>query len=377
MNADTLFEVQWEPLIACLGDLDESARASGALKRRRGVQSAEVLLRLALVYAHTNKSLRETAAWAEATGVASLSDVALLKRFRTCGPWLGELVCRKIAERAQWSSPETSGLRLRLFDASSLSLPGSKGTDRRIHLGLDLQSLRIDHVEVTGADQGESLERFNLKPGELGIGDRGYAHRAALYQAHVAGGQFLVRLPWKNVPLETATGKSFDIITYARSLNGTTPSATEVFLREKKKPPIALRLIAIRKSESAAEHTREKIHRLARKQGRTNAVQTLEAAGYVFLITNTNFSATKLLELYRLRWQVEMAFKRLKSLLHLDQIAAKEDRIVETYVLAKLLAALLIEDLTTRYVDFFPWGYPIRPLPDNLATHPDLPRVHH
>jgi hypothetical protein len=48
--------------------------------------------------------------------------------------------------------------------------------------------------------------------------------------------------------------------------------------------------------------------------------------------------------LYRLRWQVELAIKRLKSLLDLDQLRAKQgSQLAEVWLHGKLLYALCIE----------------------------------
>jgi hypothetical protein len=55
-------------------DLEATARLRGAFTRAREIKNAETLLRLALAYGGVGMSLRETCAWAEAGGVASLSD---------------------------------------------------------------------------------------------------------------------------------------------------------------------------------------------------------------------------------------------------------------------------------------------------------------
>ena len=73
-------------------DLAASAREYGAFMRPRGVGSAECLLRLALIYGTTSLSLRGTATWAEAKGLAQLSDVALLGRLQGADAWLGNIV---------------------------------------------------------------------------------------------------------------------------------------------------------------------------------------------------------------------------------------------------------------------------------------------
>jgi hypothetical protein len=59
-------------------------------------------------------------------------------------------------------------------------------------------------------------------------------------------------------------------------------------------------------------------------------------------LPDMNWSATQILALYRVRWQVELFFKRLKSILQFDHLRAKEPEMVQVYLLAKILAALLI-----------------------------------
>ena len=135
---------QWESLLAVLPrgfDLEKTLRESGGLVRRRSIRSAEALLRLLLVYGLSNQSLRATASWAQAQGVARLSDVALLKRLRRAAPWIGQLLTAKLTERIDGLGAPPLGYRLRIVDATTASTPGSKGTDYRIHLGFDLRAM--------------------------------------------------------------------------------------------------------------------------------------------------------------------------------------------------------------------------------------------
>src|ERR1700729_4449087 len=73
-------------------DLEATARARGAFTRAREVRNAETLLRLALAYGGCGMSLRETCAWAEACGRASLAGPSLLDRLGTGGPLLGGIL---------------------------------------------------------------------------------------------------------------------------------------------------------------------------------------------------------------------------------------------------------------------------------------------
>ena len=64
-----------------------------------------------------------------------------------------------------------------------------------------------------------------------------------------------------------------------------------------------------------------------------------------------SYPAERVLELYRLRWQIEIAFKRLKSLAGLADLSAKEPRLVKACLYAKLIVALLSETLFQHLLD--------------------------
>jgi hypothetical protein len=368
MDTQTILEMEWPYLLSFLPpgiDLEAMARDCGALRRKRAVDSASSLLRLAFAYSLCELSLRDTCAWAEAAEVASLSNVALLKRLRECPRWLGQLLGLKLAERASPPPAKGQNIHLRLVDATCISKPGSKGTDWRVHLGYDLASRRIDHIELTDAGGGEKLSRFRVKRGEIVVGDRGYAHRRGLYSVIRSRGDFLVRTNWQNLPLELENGKPFDLVGTLRKL----PDATvgEVCVRttsdpKGKIPALPARFVAVRKTEAAAQEARRKVLKERSRKGRTVDPRTLEAAGYVMVVTSVSprlLSAPDVLEVYRFRWQIEMAFKRLKSLLHLGNLPAKDPPLARTILYTKLLAALLLDDFTERFLAFSPWGFPI------------------
>jgi hypothetical protein len=257
-------------------------------------------------------------------------------------------------------------LRLRVVDATSVRCVGSKKTDWRVHVGFGLGQLAIDHIELTGPEGGETLSRFPLGSQDLVLGDRGYAHRRGLAAARQAGGHFLVRLNWTNVPLQDRQGQPLDLLAALRQIQGTEVMDYPVQTAPQEAqqiPALSSRLIAVRKAAAAAEKDRQKILREAKKKRRQADPRTLEAAGYTFVLTSLEaeqLPAAEALELYRFRWQIEMAFKRLKGLVGLDILSAKDPHLARSALYAKLLAALLLEDLTGKFLSFSPWGFPVR-----------------
>ena len=369
MNAKTVLEYQWPYLLSFLpsaGLLDETALAFGAIRRKRAVEGASSLLRLILAYGFCGLSLRQTAAWAEVLGVASLSNVALLKRFRQAAPWLGHLLAVKLAERA--APPPLSHKRpllLRLIDATSISHPGSNGTDWRVHLSFNLERLAIGDIDLTDRSGGEKLSRFRFAPGDLVLADRGYSHRRDLYAVHHSGAHLIVRQNWQNLPLQHLAGEPFDVFSVLRSLPEAEAKSVDARTRPDRRfglPAIPVRFVALRKTEAAAEASRKKLLADSSRKGHRVDPRALEAAGYIFVITNTSaeqLTAEEVLELYRFRWQIELAFKRMKGMLELGFLPAKDPALARTIIRSKLLAALLLEEFTQGFLAISPWGYPL------------------
>jgi hypothetical protein len=367
-------EQDWPYLLSLLpAGWDSLAFSTGAIQRKREIDDPAVFLRLILAYAFCGLSLRLTVFWAEVKGFAAFSQVALYKRLRKARPWLAQLVAAKLTERRQLARPPATDLRVRLLDATVASRPGSKGTDWRIHLTFDLQTLTIAQVEVTSAKGGETLKRFPAQPREITVADRGYSQRQGLAALTAEGGWALIRVNWGALPLQQLDGAEFDLWAALRDLPDGQRGTWAVRTAPAKDgtPPVAGRLIALRKSPEAGAETRRKLLKEARKKGKTPSQEALAAADYVLLFTTVpeeQLTPEAALELYRFRWQIELTFKRLKTLLHLDELPAKDPELAQTYLLGKLLAALLIEDLTAGWVDFSPWGYGPAASPFALAS---------
>src|SRR6266571_2628410 len=135
METTETIEKDWPFLLTLLpADLEASAKACGALVRKRGVTSAQALLRLAFAYGYCGLSLLGVTIWAREAGVADLSPPALLKRLQRAANWLGWLLAAQLAHRAALRREGwPGGLRLRVVDATTISRVGSPGSDYRIH----------------------------------------------------------------------------------------------------------------------------------------------------------------------------------------------------------------------------------------------------
>lgn len=336
----------WESFQEKVGfDLEQSARETKAIQRRRGIASAKDLLRLILFYATSDWSLKLVGAWALLTGIGCLSDVAVLKRLRNSQKWMGRLVVSLLQKRIS-ALKSMPGVRLRVVDATTISVPGSPGMDWRIHLSFDLGNLCLDGVEITDKYGGESLARFEAQNNEIWVADGAYPFAAGMAPVVQAGAGLIVRINWRNVPVCGPEGQRFEIIPWLKTL--TTLSEKPIWM---KTPQgwLPFRLIASPIPHDKIEEARRRTRLRHQRKKRPLNENTLLAAGFVLLLTNLpaeTWSGHLILVLYRLRWQIELCIKRLKSLLNFDHLRAKDPRVVQTYLLAKLLIAFLIEEMT-------------------------------
>jgi Transposase DDE domain len=362
MRMNDSIETDWQALISRLSqslDLDATARATGALVRRRNVADAATLLRLALAYGPGGMSLRTAAAWAGVNEIASLSDVALLKRLRGAADWLGD-IAGALLQNACAKSAAPTGRRLRVVDGSSISRPGSAGTDWRLHATYEPALARFTHLEISDVRGGESFLRAPLRQGDIVVGDRAYARAPSLEQVAATGADFIVRTGWTSVRLTTPDGQRVDWNAIYEPMQPGEVCEMNVLVEHsgrkgRGRPPLPTRLIVKRKDEKATQKA-QKAAKRGNQRRCSNRLQpmTLIAAGFVMLLTSVpadELTADEVLQTYRLRWQVELAFKRLKSGMGIHKLPARDERLARSWLTAHLILALMIDEAVTDVLD--------------------------
>jgi hypothetical protein len=167
------------------------------------------------------------------------------------------------------------------------------------------------------------------------------------------GGDVVIRAGWKSVCWRHADGAPFDLIEAFRAAQGDLIDRP-IQVERKGGAPLAMRLIAVRKPPAAAEAARRQARRAAQREGYTISDAALTAADWVIIVTSLtpqDFTTAEALALYRLRWRIELAFKRLKSLIGLKGPPGFDERSAKPYILAHLLTILLLEPLIDELED--------------------------
>lgn len=344
---------EWSHIVARLGGEDalaSSAREHRAFIRARGVKSAVDVLRLALLYGPGGHSLRSVAAMAAAAGLADVSDVAVLDRLKCAADWVESLCKERLARIAGEIGVKPTERSIRIVDGSRLEGPGDRVW--RLHLCYDAGLARILDAVITTTKDGERLDRLTVTPGEIRLGDRGLPQPDGIRNTLAAGADVVVRLTWNSLQMTTG-GKPIDWLKLFKmaSEQGSLDMPVRVHKAHSRFEPIDMRLVIIKKPPGAVTRARAKARRMSRKNQRRTDRRTLAGADYIILLTSLEreeFPIELIGALYRLRWQIELAIKRLKSILHIDRLPAKHPDLVRTWLHAHLLLALLLDDITAK-----------------------------
>jgi hypothetical protein len=356
MRHESLLNEDWSNVVVRLGGseaLHVTARETKAFMRPREITNAVDLLRLILAYCLGDGGLRSTSAWAASVGLVDVSNVALLYRLRQCGDWLAMLVGQALAAAAPKAS---RGRIIRIIDATSVPKkgPGARKKNElwRIHSAFDLPQERFGHFELTDQQAGETLDRIPVVAGEIRLADRAYVQPDRMARLIEAGADLVIRAGWKSARWLDGEGHVVDLVAELASAGDLIDRP--IWIKRKRGAPLALRLVAVKKPAQAAAAARRKARRGAQQGGHQLSQRTLDAADWVILLTSLkpkDFATADVLALYRLRWRIELAFKRLKSLIGLKGPPGTDERSARPHVLAHLLTILLLEPFIDELED--------------------------
>lgn len=363
----------WRVLTGLLPEgWEDLARTTGAVRRLRGFDSLDAVLRTLLMHVGHGWSLRETVVKAKLAGIAEVSDVALMDRLRLAEPWLRSLCEQLWKANGVRLEPALNNRVVRLVDATTVKEPGKTGSQWRIHYGLRLPSLECDHFELTpvrGKNTGEKLGRFTFQPGELVLADAGYSHPAGIAAVAAGKAEVCVRLNPLSLPLQSPDQQPFALLAKLQALEvgmiGDWPAV--VICKDRR---VAGRVCALRKSEDAIARAQRRIDQRKIRGVSSGTEETRAYACYVMVFTTlavSDASGAQVLECYRQRWQIELTFKRLKSIIQLGHVPKQLDGSSRAWLYAKLLVALLAERLARVGSTISPWGYYLE---DTVDTKP-------
>jgi len=337
---------------------EEQARKTGAWRRSgRKLDGPNALLHILMIHLAAGYSLQETASRAKQAGLGAVSAVSIFKRLQASEEWLRWLAA---AERALLVGrlPKLKR-RVRAVDATTVSEPGSTGADWRLHYAINLTSLQCDFFELTDVHGGETWRRVPVQPGDVVLGDRIYANPVGVAHVLRAAGDVLVRLNPHTLPLYDSEGVRVNVFKAVRRLKVGQHLDLPTWVKSANGEIFTGRLVALRRSAAATRHEQRRLLRKASKQQKKVSAQSLELARYLLIWTSLSAAhpARDITEIYRWRWQIELGFKRMKSILGLGHLPKTDPVSARAWLHGKILTSLLVERMIQTANTFSPWGY--------------------
>lgn len=322
------------------------------------IKTARDLLWLFFVHAGLNLPLRQTSAIVRAANGPTISPMRIHKKLIRSVSYLEALMQRMVVIDADRTPERWLGYRVHTIDATTLCGPGATGADARIHTVMELASLRISKIETTDEHGGETLARFEWEPNDLVIGDRGYSHARGIEKVVRQGGAVLVRLNWNSIALRWSDHERANVLSWLQTLQGHgCHERTAYFPTSDGKGAISGRVIARKLTDDEAAQAVDRLRREHKASEITP--EMLEGSQYMVLFTTSRLTAFDCIELYRLRWQIELLFKRWKSLCGFDRLPNYRDDTILAWIYLKIILGIIVERMASRNEAFPPGAFSV------------------
>jgi hypothetical protein len=203
--------------------------------------------------------------------------------------------------------------------------------------------MKSESYKITPEKTGESLRNFEVKADDLYICDRAYGKPASMNYCRENGGNFIFRIKKDAFNIYSSKRTKINLIVKLKNLKDGEHLDYNCYYKNEKNEYTPIRICAMKKPKNLKD---------------TDGVNgdTAFMNNYIVVVTSikkSEASAGEILEAYRIRWQVELYFKRLKSLLSFGDIPTKTPENTETWLHGKLVAAILLE-IEAASVDFSP-----------------------
>ena len=331
----------------------EAAKTKKALRRGRNIKTPEELLRLNFLYQTHGGTYGLTSALTQISeNQIGLNKTAVEKRIVNSASWL-KWLCENLSRQEGFIVSPPSWLKkynVNLVDASDYSCHGSRGSDFRFHYMMNLFTMNTVEMYFTTAAEGETLTRYkSLKENDLIVADRGYCSISEIHYVIKHNADYVIRMRSNSFNLYTEDKKKFDVTKELKSAY--TPGRRielKLFMKDGKEY-IPVRICAVAKTDEDIKKSQRQMKKSNHHRKPLSELQTVWSH-FVVAVTSLDDSITteQVLELYRMRWQIELVFKRFKSIFGGREFTARKEEPVKAWFYGKLLLAIVCETLAKK-----------------------------
>lgn len=338
-------------------DYEAMAKSSGAMQRAREIKSAKDLMLLCLTYLFKGLTLEEVAVFAGVKSIATISNVNFMKRFAKCRNWFKNIAANlQFPEEIGYNKPSVfEAFRIIAVDASDIVQRGKLKLEFHLHYAYDIFNMCTVEYKFTNNKVGETLKNFStFKKGDLILADRAYGTITSILHCLASGADYIFRLKYNAFSLYDINSRRIDLNEKLSKATETKSIDFTAYFKDGKKL-ILVRVCAIKKNTEGIAKSDKRIKRRESKNQTTYSDESKLMNNYIVVATSvsSDISADEILGLYRYRWQIELFFKRAKSLLQLGNLPNKKEENILAWLDGKMLCALLVELIQAK-VNFFP-----------------------
>lgn len=297
------------------------------LKRKRVLKRLKDLILAIYLYFEKHLSFQRLSDVMSGKYGITMSDTAWRKQILKAAPILWEemrILQEKEVSRYCSGDDVLGFLSAYAIDATDIPAQGGTTTARRVHTQFSITEHRCSYAEITDCHGGESLKRFPLQKDALYFADRAYGKTPQLAYALEQQAHFLIRISPHQVTF-FSDPECRKHISFPDILKGTVFSTVAYFKHQKS--VYYVRIFGIKLPEQEQARAEKRVRRRASRKQQTVAKHTFELAKWLILATSLpdTFSDNELAEIYCLRWQIELHFKRVKSFLNFRKFRRSSD----------------------------------------------------
>lgn len=345
---------------------EEANQEAGVILRRRKFTPVSLAKTYILgLLANPHATHEDLAAVAAAAGV-QVSPQAIEQRYspRLCKFFecLLPKMLRVVVQADESLAPLLERFtEVKILDSSSVQLPDSEAERFPASGGAKDRNLAVVKLQTEfelcrgqllclqlepgkANDQGTDRQHVPPRPGSLRIADLGYFSVPVL--ASIATVAYFLSRVQHHVKIHVE-GVTHGLVEW---LNRQPETVVDRNIALGKADRLACRLIAWRVPQEIADRRRAKLRENSvRKTGREPSRESLAACDWEFLVTNLpeeKLSVKEAIVLYRARWQIELLFKRWKSIGLIAILDGKNDVTKMCRFWARLCAAVVQHWLT-------------------------------
>lgn len=345
-NMETIFELMPE-------GWKEAAKTEKALIRGRNIRTPEELLRLNFLYQTQGGTYGLTSALTQISeNQEGLNKTAVEKRIVNSAAWL-KWLCKNLSRQEGYLTDPPEWLKeyhVNLVDASDYACNGSRGADFRFHYMVNLFTMNTTEMYFTSASEGETLTRYtNINEKDLIVADRGYCTIKGIRYVTEHKADYVLRMRSNSFNLYTKDGTKYDLTEELKK--DYTPGRKidlDLFVKNNKEY-IPVRICAVAKSEADIQKSQRHMKKSNHNRKPLSELQTVWSH-FVVAVTSldSKFSTEQILKIYRMRWQIELVFKRFKSIFGGREFTARKEESVKAWFYGKLLIAIICETLAKK-----------------------------